>query len=819
MLHHRPYSISLPANFATEESRSRTMDAAPARHRPELLISFLLRLTLISMLGGLILVGSAPAQGVLVDVRVDHVVPLPRPIIWPPIPPRPRPRPRPPEPPTSYRIDALDVNATIEDQVARVQVAQTFENTGRETMEVCFMFPLPYDGAIDRLTLLVDGREFDARLLSKDEARRRYEEIVRKNRDPALLEWVGNGMFQTSVFPIPPGAKRTVTLRYSQLLRKSHGLSDFLFPLSTAKYTSKPLQRLKLRASIETKTPIMNVYSATHGVKIERPDSKHAVVTYEAKDIVPGEDFRLFFDNGDESVGASAVSYRPKDSEPGYFLLLASPEIKAAEQKPVPKTVIFVVDRSGSMSGEKIEQARGALKFVLNNLREGDLFNIVAYDSEIQSFRPELEKFNDTTRAAAIGFADGLYAGGSTDIDGALKRALGMITDASRPNFVLFLTDGLPTTGETSENVIVKHTEDVNKVRARVFAFGVGYDVNSRLLDKLARTNFGLSQYVRPNEDIEASVSALYRKIGAPVMTDVALKVDVEGGGEEPVNRVFPKGPFDLFAGDQAVIVGRYRTGGTAKITLRGKLAGEEKTFDFPAELAKKSDDESNAFVARLWATRRVGEIIDEIDLKGKNQELVNELVSLATEHGILTPYTSFLADESSSFRDLTRNSGRALQELSQLDAAEGQSGFRQRLAKNSLQAADQAGGESLHIAFGAGGGGRGVSGAAGAPASTPALSSGGGTFGSNVWYYDASTDEAKQAQNIRQIAGKTFFQRGEKLIDSAVTEADERSARKVERYSREYFDLAERFGKRIAPYLALDEPVVIKLDGTTYEW
>jgi Ca-activated chloride channel family protein len=764
----------------------------------------------------------APAQGVLVDVRVTHPVPLPRPV-WPPHPPR---RPTPP-PVGIYRIDALEVNAQIEEQVARVQVAQTFENTGSATMEVCYMFPLPYDGAIDRLTLLVDGKEYEAKLLSKDEARRRYEEIVRKNRDPALLEWVGSGMFQTSVFPIPPGAKRTVTLRYSQLLRKDRGLSDFVFPLSTAKYTSKPLERLKFRLSIETKSPLMNVYSATHAVNIQRPDNKHAVVTYEAKDVVPGEDFRLFFDNGRESVGASVISYRPKESDAGYFLLLASPEIKAAEEKPVPKTVVFVVDRSGSMSGEKIEQARGALKFVLNNLREGDLFNIVAYDSEIQTFRPELEKFNDDTRKAAIGFADGIYAGGSTDIDGALKRALAMLTDSSRPNFVIFLTDGLPTAGETGEAAIVKHAEELNHVRARVFAFGVGHDVNSRLLDKLARGNFGISQYVRPKEDIEASVSALYRKISAPVMTDVALSIDAEGGGADSINRVYPKGKFDLFAGDQAVVVGRYRTGGTAKAILRGRLAGEEKTFDFPADLARQSDDDSNAFVARLWATRRVGEIIDEIDLKGRNEELINELVSLATEHGILTPYTSFLADENSSFRDLTTNRASTARGLSELEAAEGADVFRHRLFKSELQQADlysASGGISERRSdasgFGEGSGaGRGGRMAGRMPALETAPASGGGQFGGNAVYYDAKSDRTKTASNIRQIGRKTFFQRGEKLIDSTVTEAEEKAAKKIERYSREYFDLAERFGKRVAQYLALEEQVVIKLDGTTYEW
>jgi Ca-activated chloride channel family protein len=741
---------------------------------------------------------STLGQGLLVDVRVDSSIRLPRPI---------PPRPEPPPPTSTYKIDAIEVDAKLDDQVARVQLSQTFENTGSDQMEVCFMFPLPYDGAIDQLTLLVDGKEHEAKLLTKEEARKRYEEIVRKNRDPALLEWVGTGMFQTSVFPVPPGAKRTVTLRYSQVLRKSFGLTDFIFPLSTAKYTCEPLDKLDIRVAIESSEKIKDVYSPTHKVDVDRDEAKRAVVKYEAKDVVPAEDFRLFYSSGDEAVGASAVSYRPKSDDEGYFLLLVSPEVKAEDDKPVPKTVVFVVDRSGSMSGEKIEQAKGAAKFVLNNLKEGDLFNIVAYDSEIATFRPELQKFDDETRAAAIGFVEGLFAGGSTDINGALKRALGMLADNKRPTYVLFLTDGLPTTGETGEAAIVKNAEEANDVRARVFAFGVGYDVNSRLLDKLARTNFGLSQYVRPNEDIEASVSALYRKIGAPVMTDVTVKFDVENADAnvEPVDRVYPKGQFDLFAGDQAILVGRYRKGGSAKVKLTGKIGDEEKSFDFPAELVEKSDDDTNAFVAKLWATRRVGEIIDELDLKGRNEELIKELVTIATEHGILTPYTSFFADDSSDVREVARNRELASRGVDSLSVSEGQLGFSQRREKLQLQTASQA---PAAIAFGEGG-----------EVAAQLGKAGGGYFGGNVLSYDKSGESKSVAANCRQLGRKTFFQRGDRLVDSTVTAEQEKSAKKIERYSREYFDLIERYGKHVAQYLALDEPVCINLGGETYEW
>lgn len=745
------------------------------------------------------------AQGVLVDVHGDRQIRLPRPI--------PRPPHVVPQQPATYKIDSLEVSAKFDDQVARVQVSQTFENIGGAAMEVSFMFPLPYDGAIDQLTLLVDGKEYEARLLSKEEARRRYEEIVRKNRDPALLEWVGTGMFQTNVFPVPAGEKRTVTLKYSQLLRKSHGLTDFIFPLSTAKYTCEPVEKLSIRLSIESSEPIKNVYSATHKVEIERPDKTHAVVKYEAKQTIPGEDFRLFFDTGDKSAHASVISYRPRGekggkADDGYFLLLASPDINADDDKPVPKTVIFVVDRSGSMSGDKIEQAKGAAKFVLNNLKKGDLFNIVAYDSEIATFRPELEKFNGKTRAAALAFVDGLYAGGSTDINGALKRALGMLKDNKRPAYVLFLTDGLPTVGETNEAAIVKNSEAGNDVRARVFAFGVGYDVNSRLLDKLARANFGLSQYVRPDEDIEASVSALYRKIGAPVMTGVKVDFVLADvwAGPPPFDRIYPKGEFDLFAGDQVVLVGRYRANGKAKVKLKGTVGDEEEVLTFPANLVEKSDDDTNAFVAKLWATRRVGDIIDELDLKGRNEELVNELVALATEHGILTPYTSFLADENSDVRDLKRNRGRALTELESLHETSGRFSISQRASKESLRGASQA--PSAAATSGpVPSGGRGFGGG------------GGGYFGGNAFFYNAKEDKSEVATNCRQIGRKTFFERDKRLIDSTVTAEQEKSAKKIERYSPEYFDLIERYGKQATQYLALDEPVVINLGGETYTW
>jgi Ca-activated chloride channel family protein len=748
------------------------------------------RTSLSAFFASFLLASAAFGQGVLVVVNHPHPIPLPRPI------------PRPPSPPSiSYKIKELDYAAKITDQVAQIAVTQSFVNTGSRQMEVSFMFPLPYDSAIDRMTFMVDGKEYEAKLLDAKEARKTYEEHVRRSQDPALLEWVGHGMLKTSVFPVPPGAERKVSLKFSQLLRKDGKLTDLIIPLAAAKYTSSPVEKLSIRATIETAHELKNVYSPTHAVNIERPDSKHAIVKIEAKDTIPTTDFRLLFDTNDGQLGASVVSYRPEADGDGFFLLLASPEIKAAADKSnnsdrPAKNVIFVVDRSGSMSGKKFEQAKEALKFVLNNLRSGDTFNIVAYDSTVESFRPELQKYDDDTRKSALGYVESLFAGGSTNIDGALKTALAMIKDESRPNFVLFLTDGLPTVGERNELKIAATAKQNNKIRARLINFGVGYDVNSRLLDRLSRENFGQSEYVRPDEDIEAHVSSVYNKLAAPVMTNVIVKVDIEGASEYGgISRVYPKEVYDLFAGEQLVMVGRYKKAGGAKVTISGKIGDKEQKFDFPATLVEKSSDQSLAFVEKLWAMRRIGEIIDEIDLKGKNDELVKELVDLSTKHGILTPYTSFLADESAPVKQLAdtrlhlESAGRSVDRLRE---AEGIAGFSQRSDKFDLQKAQIAPAASAP-AFGGLAGGGGMSGGAmkrniGASPAGPAALRASNTF------RDIDSDRTVVADGIQNAGKETLYRRGKQWIANNAKDLDptkdQAKIKEIKRFSDDYFAL-----------------------------
>ena len=752
-----------------------------------------------------LLAAPAFAQGVIVIVNHPHPVPLPRPIV------------RPVPTPISYKIKELAYQAKVTDQVAQVQVSQTFENTGSGQIEATFVFPLPYEGAVDRMTFMIDGKEHEAKILPAKQAREIFEGYVRQNKDPALLEWVGYGMLKTSVFPIPPGAQRKVTLKYSHLLKKTNQLTDLLIPLAAAKYTSSPLEKLSIDVSIESSLEIKSVYSPTHPIQTQRPDGKHATVKLEATNQVPTTDFRLLYDTADGQLGASLISYRPDANDEGYFLLLASPEVKSAGMQQQAKTVVFVLDRSGSMSGKKIEQAKEAAKFVLNNLKEGDTFNIVAYDSSVESFKPELQKFDDETRKAAQGFIEGIYAGGSTNIDGAITTAMGMLKDDSRPNYVVFLTDGLPTTGETNEAKIAANAKQNNKVRARMVNFGVGYDVNSRLLDRMSRENFGQSEYVRPDENIEASVSRLYGKMSAPVMTNVAVKVEVDAADANPaVSRVYPKEVYDVFAGDQLVLVGRYKKPGGAKVTITGKIGTEEKKFDFPGTLVDKSNDQSFGFVEKLWALRRVGEILDELDLKGKNDELVSELVSLATKHGILTPYTSFLADENATpqqLADTRANVELARRGLDRLGEAEGRAGVAQRTVKEELRSAGGVPAASAPGGFG------------GASLRARSLDSAADRPAVGLQIRDIDSDTEKSVGDAVQTYGnQTLYKRGKTLIAANCQgidpEKDKDKIKTVERFSEAYFALVKDNTAEenlVLANQAAEDELIINLRGQVY--
>ena len=776
----------------------------------------------LALLATLAAASSVRAQGIIIDRRTVHPIA------------------------GSYEVREVSLDARIHDQVADVQVSQTFHNPGSFPIDAEYLFPLPEEGAVQNFVLLVDGHELPGKLLPKDEARRIYEEIVRTRRDPALLEYMGRGLYRTSVFPIPPGAERKVTMRYGQLCRRDRDVVEFAYPFSTQKFTAKPIHRLSLTLRIESRDAIKSLYCPTYDARIDRIGDHEARVSWDQRDITPTADFRLLTTLAEGTVGASVLSYRPSGSEDGYFLLLASPEVKVDRDRHQPKTVIFVLDRSGSMAGKKIEQARNALRFVLNNLRDDDLFNIVVYDDRVETFKPELQRYSPSARDEAVRFVDNIREGGSTNIDAALKDALAQIRNDDRPSYALFLTDGLPTAGEMKEAAITDHCHAANRYRTRLFAFGVGYDVNARLLDRLSGGNSGTSEYVKPDDDIEAHVAKFYSRMTSPVLADVRVELDGTS-----VNRTYPRDVPDLFEGGQLVLAGRYTRSGRATIRLSGKIAGERRSFEFPAELADSDHGTRFEFVEKLWATRRVGDLIDQIDLHGQNKELIDELVALSTKHGLLTPYTSFLADDRVQLHASAANAAQTGQNLRELEQVSGPSGVAQRDAKQSYMAATRAP-AAMPSGMGGMGGGGGQPGAYAefryapplAKAAAPQLGQGqsygrradlnrarstmgtgmmAGMMGGGTAPMDAQALAAGKPQagnlagNVRQLGAKTFFRKDNRWVDSTVKPEEDAKALVVHQFSDEYFKLARGQTSELNQYLTFDEPVTVRLGSQVY--
>ncbi len=606
-----------------------------------------------------------------------------------PPPPCPGPLPCPPRPvlaQLSIRYHRVEVN--IQDQVAVTHVDQVFYNPNDWQIEGTYMFPIPQDAAVGSFTLWVDGKPVEGRVLSADEARRSYEQIVSTLRDPALLEYAGRGALQARIFPIPPKGERRIELEYSQVLAAENGLVRYIYPLNTEKFSALPLEDVSVTVRVSSSgAPVRAVYSPSHPVDVNRESEGQVLVGYEAKDVKPDTDFALVYSLGEEQA-FHLLTFRdpgdPLDAD-GFFLLLLAPRPDASLEA-LPKDMILVLDRSGSMEGEKFQQARQALQYVLDNLNPQDRFNVIAFSTGLESYARGLRPASEAGEAAA--WVDRLSAEGSTDINRALLEAAA-IADAERPTYLIFLTDGLPTVGEVDSQKILNNLARSATDNLRLFVFGVGYDVDTFLLDSLAQEHHGKSMYVTPGERLDESLSAFYAGIRAPVMTD--LELDFEGAN---VFDLYPHPLPDLFSGSQVVVVGRYRNAGVFDVRLSGLVEERRMTFNFPDQSFSERSEQTalSTNLPRLWATRKIGYLLNRIRLQGADQETMDQIVRLSIRYGIVTPYTSYLVTEEQPLgaAEQSRIAGEQFSQLQAMPTAavSGQAAVQKALDQSSLAGA-----------------------------------------------------------------------------------------------------------------------------------
>lgn len=688
--------------------------------------------------------------------------------------------------PAWLKIDYHRVNVTINDQIATTHIDMQFTNEGDDLAEGTFIFPLPEGAAVDQLTMHVDGMAIEARILPADEARSIYDEIVRQYRDPALLEYIGTSAIQASVFPIPPGDARRIEVSYGQVLEADNGLIHYVYPMNSAALTPRSIGQMSINVEVNSADRISNVYSPSHNITVHRSDDNRTFnASYEGANIRPDGDFSLFYGLENNRISVNLLSYRESTRDDGFFLLMVQPPVRAETDRTIARDITIVLDQSGSMMGEKWDQARDAAAFVLRNLNQRDRFSIISFSTGMRLYSDQPEPVSEVENA--IAWMNRLDATGGTDINLALTAALEM-ADPERNTTVLFLTDGLPTVGVVQREQILANIQAIPS-NARIFTFGVGYDVDTFLLDEIADAFRGSGVYVRPHEHIEQAVSNLYSKISAPVLTDTSLEFD---GAR--VELMYPARLPDLFAGSQLTLVGRYREGvDDLTIRLSGVVEGEDQIFIYDG-LSLRDRIGGEAFIARLWATRRIGDLLNTIRLRGENPELVDSIISLSLRYGIITPYTSFLIEEDDILSQQGRE--RAAEDFRSGEAADLSQDFT---GAGAVDAASDIAGMS----------------AAEAPA--PMATSPTMADDDEAEEQDGTIGGPGQTSNPMSIVGdKTFIRINHVWTDTAY-DTDAMTTEKVLFLSDEYFALLDEHPE-LGPYLALGDRVIVVVDGAAYE-
>jgi Ca-activated chloride channel homolog len=686
----------------------------------------------------------------------------------------PRPEPRVGTPfPLSVRYHHVDV--TIKDGVARTSVDQAFHNPTPARLEGVYVFPLPAGSVISDFSMEIDGKLTKAELLDATKARGIYEEIVRSQRDPALLEYIGKGAFKVRIFPIEPRSTKRVKLSYSEVIRADGGLHAYTYPLNTEKFSAEPVHDIAIRVNLESSGGLRTIFSPTHEVEIRRRGDRSAVIGFEEKQKRPDKDFTLFYSTGGQGVGLSVVTHRVP-GEDGYFLLSVAPPYETTGRVQA-KDITFVLDSSGSMAGEKMIQARRALRYCLNNLNAQDRFELVRFSTDAESLFNGLVPATKANIDFAQKFVENVEPIGGTNSEEGLTLALQANAGASdRPKVVLFITDGKPTIGETDDERLVKKVRDANAGRLRIFTFGIGDDLNTHFLDKLTEATRAARTYVGEKENLEAPISSFFEKIKSPVLVD--LKLDYAGGIRAA--QTYPRDLPDLFKGSQLVVLGRYSGTGDS-VTLTGTVDGKRVSMSYPVSFPAIED--GNDVIAPLWAGQRIGYLLDQIRLHGENKELVDEATRLARRFGVVTPYTSYLIleDERRVVRENRTQSAapRAAAKMKgEYDA------MRQKAGAPSVQASKEV--EALKNA-------------------------------ANHAQLNQGTARMEQNSRSKNVQGRAVYQVGANWVDSRVQAVKDAAVKRIEFASAAYFELLKK-EPQAAEFLALGKNVRFALRAQVYE-
>ena len=644
-----------------------------------------------------------------------------------------------------FSVKYCTVSTEIAGGKARTKIEEDIVGIAKRTVNAVLIFPLPKGVGRHDAALGSDARaaKLGVKYLTAAEAQGIYEKIAKATGATKVLALADRPALMVSSFPLQ--LKNKITLALSHSVTDASGMLSYECPMPATDFALGPVARLSVNAAVRSDKPIRAMFSPTHDTSIERKGLNEAKVRVAADNWFGGGSFRLLYVADDAPLGLRVLAHRAEGETEGYFMVIGNPTGSAGKDKVIEKDVLFVLDTSGSMRGEKIGQARSAIEYCLKNLNEGDRFNIVTFGTEVKTFRSGLVARTGKALSDASDFIDGIVAVGRTNISGALSKGLAGKPVKGRPRIMIFLTDGTPTAGELVPENIIKQVPDLNSSKTRIFVMGVGHEVNAHLLDRLAEETEGSSEYVSPDEEIDVKVAALYNRLSNPFLTDVQIAF-----GDLMTDSVYPRKVPALFKGSQFMIAGRYRGGGKHTFTISGTLAGEPKKYTCTAALPGKTALD-NDYVAPLWAARKIGFLLQEIRLHGENKEVITEIVRLSKKFGIVTEYTAFIAmsGKDMSEKEAYEEATKRMRNAHKVKAG----AWAVRQAKND-QALQKAKGAAM-------------------PASAA---------------YVDRRGEVKKVDNVKHAGRRVFYLRNGRWEEAEAP--GERKVRKIKLFSKEYFKL-----------------------------
>ncbi len=535
---------------------------------------------------------------------------------------------------------SLDISIDINETRAITNIEQSFVNDFGRKMTGVYYFPIPKKSKLEKVIITLNGAEAETEIISGLHVRNLFKEILGKYQDPSLLKYADQDLIKIDVGTIESGTSKFLKINLIEELVPIGNRIEYCLPFNIYKDEFLPMKDFKVKAAINTKSAIKSLFCPAFDAEIARTDDHHALMAFAKENYDLKDDLKLFFTTEEGDLGCHILNYKPSIARDGFFQIDIAPAMAIDSLQIVEKDITFVLDCSGSMSGEKMEQAKRALLYCVNNLNEKDNFNLVRFSTDAEHLFKELKPNNEDNLRKAKSYISTLVARGSTNIDEALDIALKMEQDPTRPYMIVFITDGKPTRGVTQEAALLESVQRKNKNNAKIFTFGIGDDLNAHLLDNITEMTNAYATYISSDENIELKLSSFYNKVSSPILTDVSIKFD----GISTSNS-FPTVIPDLYQGQALSLFGRYLDWGKGKLLMDGKMNNIDQHFEFDLNFEKEQLDYEH--VGYLWASRRGAFIIDKLRRQKSDTTLVNELIELSKVYGIITPYTAkFLIDE-----------------------------------------------------------------------------------------------------------------------------------------------------------------------------